>query len=268
MIKTNRTAIEYVINPDGTPGFNWAIITGCLHPCKDAYCYNTMKKTSPLNRFYKKNRERETGKFHIANPNEGMYPYGFDPTIYPHRLEEPKHRKKPSTIFVANGGDVLGEWIPKNIVDIILDIIRQCPQHTFIILTKNFGRLYEFEFPDNCWVGFSQTHSAGVWMVKIRAKVKFVSFEPLHSGFEYDPRNCESGQTDGYRRIAMHGVNWATIGAETGPREEQFRPHKDWIMALVKSAQDQGIPVFMKNNLAPVLFKREELIQELPDVKR
>ncbi len=267
-MKINRTAIEYVINPDGTQGYNWAIITGCLHPCKDAYCYNTMKKTSPLNRFYKKNRERETGKLHIAKPEDGMYPYGFDPTFYLHKLDEPKYRKKPSTIFVANGGDVLGEWIPTNIVNSILDIIRRCPQHTFIILTKNFGRLYEFEFPDNCWVGFSQTHSAEVHMDGIKAKVKFVSFEPLHSGYDYDPRNCESGQIDGYRRIAMHGVDWATIGAETGPREERFRPHKDWIMTLVKSAQDQGIPVFMKNNLAPVLFKREELIQEFPDVKR
>ncbi len=268
MIKINRTSIEYVINPDGTHGFNWAIVTGCLHPCRDMYCYNTMKKTSPLNRFYKKNRERETGELHFALPAEGLWPYGFDPTYYPYRLEEPMTRRKPSTIFVANGGDLFGKWIPDEVINCVLTVIRQSPQHTFIILTKNFGRLYEFEFPDNCWVGFSQTHSAEVHMEGIKSKVKFVSFEPLHSGFfRYDPRNCESGQTDGYWRIAMHGVNWIIIGRETGIREDRFKPHNDWVMTLVKSAQDQEIPVFMKNNLAPDMFKREELIQELPNAK-
>jgi len=267
-MKINRTAIEYVLNPDGTQGFNWSIITGCLHPCRDIYCYNTTKHTSPLNRFFKDNRKKETGELHFALPDEGLWPYGFDPTYYPYRLEEPMARKKSSTIFVANGGDILGKWIPDEVINYILTVIRDCPQHTFIILTKNFGRLYEFEFPDNCWVGFSQTHSAEVWMEKVRAKVKFVSFEPLHSGFGYDPRNCESGQTDGYRRIALHGVNWIILGKETGPREERFKPHKDWVMTLVKSAQDQGIPVFMKNNLAPEMFKKTELIQELPNVKR
>jgi len=156
-------------------------------------------------------------------------------------------------------------------------VIRDCPQHTFIILTKNFGRLYEFEFPDNCWVGFSQTHSAEVHMDGIKAKVKFVSFEPLHSGFDYDP-NCgmlcnndkemnlktETDRRTATGGLAMHGVDWIITGRETGDREDQFKPHKDWVMTLVKSAQDQGIPVFMKNNLAPELFKKEELIQELP----
>ena len=260
----NKTSIEYVINPDGTPGFNWPIITGCLHRCSKLYCYNTMKPSSPLNRFFKENRKKETGEMHFALPEEGQWPYGFDPTYYPYRLEEPMARKKAATIFVANGGDLFGKWVPDEVINYVLTVIRECPQHTFILLTKNFGRLYEFEFSDNCWVGFSETYSAEIWMEKIKAKTKFVSYEPLHSGYGMDWRNCGSGQKDGYRRIAMNEVSWIVIGAETGSRAELFRPKKDWVMTLVKSAQDRGIKVWMKNNLAPAVFDKSELIQELP----
>jgi protein gp37 len=260
--QVNRTAIEFVLNPDGTQGFNWPIITGCLHPCRNQYCYNTMKKTSPLNRFYKKNREKETGELHYALPAEGLWPYGFDPTYYPYRLEEPMARKKPSTIFVANGGDVFGKWIPEQAINCILTVIRDCPQHTFIILTKNFGRLYEFVFPDNCWVGFSQEYCSEVHMDGIKAKVKFVSFEPLHSGFDFDSRD-----PGGYRKIVMHGISWIILGKETGPREKEMKPKRDWIMTLVKSAHEQGISVWMKNNLAPSVLHNCNLIQELPNVR-
>lgn len=254
----NRTNIEYVINTDGSKGFNWAIITGCLHPCSKLYCYNTMKASSPLNRFYKKNRENETGEIHLAGPHE-MYPYGFDPTFYPYSLEQPMYRKKSATIFVANGGDLFGAWIPESWINQVLNVIRQCPQHTFILLTKNYGRLFEFEFPDNAWVGASWEWGDRGWfnMEGIKAKTRFVSFEPLHSGFEH-------GEPDCYRRYHFNGVSWIIIGRETGPRAEQFKPKRDWAMTLVKSAQDKGIPIWMKNNLAPKVLHKCNLIQELP----
>jgi len=265
----NRTAIEYVLNPDGTPGFNWGIITGCLHPCRELYCYNTMKHTSPLNRFYKKNREKETGEMRFATPDKGLWPYGFDPTYYPYRLEEPMCRKKPATIFVANGGDLFGEWVDDYIINCVLTVIWDCPQHTFILLTKNFDRLLKFEFPDNCWVGYSKPRSdlldnfeqkAFIDMQWIQAKTKFVSFEPLHGGFAFDDKNVP----DCYRRIDLKGVSWVVIGRESGPRAEQRKPKRDWIMTIVKSAQDQKIPIWMKNNLAPEVMHKCNLIQELP----
>ena len=33
----NRTNIEWVINSDGSRGFTWNVVTGCLHGC--SYCY-------------------------------------------------------------------------------------------------------------------------------------------------------------------------------------------------------------------------------------
>ena len=67
----------------------------------------------------------------------------------------------------------------------------------------------------------------------------------------------------------MYGLDWIVIGRETGPRAEEMKPKRDWVMTLVKSAQEkkmQGkrIPVWMKNNLAPAVFDKSELIQELP----
>jgi hypothetical protein len=63
-------------------------------------------------------------------------------------------------------------------------------------------------------------------------------------------------------------VNWIILGRETGPREERFAPKREWIIKLRKSAQLQGIPVWMKNNLAPGVFAKSELIQELPERKK
>lgn len=76
----NKTTIEWT-------DYTWNPITGCLHPCRYTYCYNTIKSTSFLNRFgskyklengyfvYEKDwKKRQTGKTHIAQKGE-IYPY-------------------------------------------------------------------------------------------------------------------------------------------------------------------------------------------------
>jgi len=53
-----------------------------------------------------------------------IYPYGYDPTFYPHRLEEPLRVKKPSKIFVVDTGDMFGNWIPEEWIEQILEVVR------------------------------------------------------------------------------------------------------------------------------------------------
>lgn len=40
------------------------------------------------------------------------YPYGFTPTFYRYRLDEPQKWKKPRNIFVCSMGDLFGDWVP------------------------------------------------------------------------------------------------------------------------------------------------------------
>src|SRR5271169_1957577 len=152
----NKTNIEWCT-------MSWNPVTGCFHLCRKTYCYNTIKSTSPLNRFGARYADqngvmlrepdwqnRETGKCHLAKQGE-IYPFGYDPTFYRHRLVEPEKMKAPQRIFVVDTGDLFGAWVPQEWITDVIDVTTRCPQHTFILLTKNPARYLEFNFPANCW---------------------------------------------------------------------------------------------------------------------
>lgn len=236
----NKTSIEWC-------DYTWNPITGCFHPCREIYCYNTMKTTSPLNRFgaryrnengnfiYERNwRKRQTGQCHIAQKGE-IYPYGYDPTFYPHRLEEPFRVKKPSKIFVVDTGDMFGNWIPEEWIEQILDVVKKCDWHIFQFLTKNPERLIKYKFPDNAWVGTSvnsdKDRKRAEIIKKARAKVKFLSIEPLLGPVTFD----------------LKGIDWIIIGAQTG--RNPVIPEREWIEEIIKTAEKYRISVFMKNNI-------------------
>lgn len=70
-------------------------------------------------------------------------------------FHEPKKLKKPSRILVVSMGDLFGEFIPDKWINKVLEVVKKCPQHTFLFLTKNPNRYYSFKFPDNTWIGAS-----------------------------------------------------------------------------------------------------------------
>lgn len=236
----NKTSIEWC-------DYTWNPITGCFHPCRNTYCYNTMKATSPLNRFgakyldvdgifkYEKDwRKRQTGKCHIARKGE-IYPYGYDPTFYPHRLDEPLKVKKQSKIFVVDTGDMFGNWIPEEWIKSIMEIVEKCNWHTFQFLTKNPERLIKYEFPENAWAGTSvnsdRDKNRAETIKKAKAKVKFLSIEPLLGPITFD----------------LKGIDWIIIGAQTG--KNPVKPDKKWIEVIVKQAQKLNISLFFKENI-------------------
>lgn len=236
----NRTSIEWC-------DYTWNPITGCLHPCRYVYCYNTMKATSPLNRFgarYRNRRgkivternwkKRQTGGTHIAKPGE-IYPYGYDPTFYPHRLNQPEKVKKPSKIFVVDTGDMFGEFIPEDWIRQIMDVVKKCPWHTFMFLTKNPGRMLAWKFPPNAWAGTTVTSNAdrarAQTIKKVRAGVRYLSIEPLLGRVSFD----------------LRGIQWIILGAQTGKNPK--RPERQWIDEILEKADRLKIPVFMKNNI-------------------
>lgn len=251
----NRTSIEWC-------DYTWNPITGCLHPCRGIYCYNTMKSTSPLNRFgaryrdksdsfrYEKNwKSRQTGECHIAEKGE-IYPYGYDPTFYPHRLSEPLKVKKPSKIFAVDAGDMFGNWVPEEWIEKILTVVKRCSWHTFQFLTKNPERLIKYDFPDNAWVGTSistdKDRKKADTIKKAKTVVKFLSIEPLLGPVRFD----------------MKGIDWIIIGAQTG--NNSVKPDRKWIDKLVKQARDLNIPLFFKENIRKY---SNFFIQEYPNIK-
>jgi protein gp37 len=226
----NKTKIEWC-------DYTWNPVTGCLHGCP--YCYARR----------------------IANRFTGgkAFPNGFAPTFHPDRLSEPSKIKSPSKIFVGSMADLFGEWNwvhkdsniesnGKGVINSVLYAVRNYPQHTFIFLTKNPKRYKEFVFPENAWLGTTAENMQKakekipeLWSA--RAKVKFVSFEPM-----LEP--LKIGISPGY-------IDWFIVGAQTG--QKAIKPKPEWIESLIEQCRTSNTPLFLKDNL-----KWPEEIKEWP----
>ena len=235
----NKTKIEWC-------DYTWNPVTGCLNNC--SYCYA------------RKIAERFRGS--------KAFPNGFEPTFYPKRLREPYALQKPSKIFVCSMGELFGEWIvdrkgatplpehfaPQLILEQVLGVAQSNPQHTFIFLTKCPQNLSRWNpWPDNAWVGVSATNAdqfleAICGLVMVKAKVRFISFEPL---LEFIPVIG-----------VVNFLDWLIIGAQTQP----YRPPRlEWVLEIVEAADRAGIPVFLKDNIKPLMG--DNLRQEFPRIK-
>ena len=174
----------------------------------------------------------------------------FSPTFHPNMFKRVIENKRPiryATNFMGDTSYAKIEWMRK-----ILGVVEQCPQHRFYFLTKHPDKLQDYEFPDNAWVGVTVNEMADEWRIeelkKIKAKVKFISFEPIYE------------QLDIELDMLRDNVSWVVIGAKTGRHPEQ--PKRKWVTKLIIKAKFLKIPVFLKPNLEGY----EELIQEFPDV--
>ncbi len=191
----NKTKIEWVVNPDGTPGYTWNPITGCLNNCE--YCY---------------------GKTLAKRFNNSSY----KPAYHPERYAEPFKLKKHSTIFVGSVCDMFGDWIDKNEVNKIKFDIR----HNYLLLTKNPKRYQDYipnlrnhEYYNIFWRGISlddtineenqQRMEDYLQYIKNNRTHSFVSLEPLLC-YDY---NVLMFNRNFYDLIAR--VNWIIIGALT-----------------------------------------------------
>lgn len=139
----------------------WDPVEGCKHNCK--YCYARREVT------------RKYGD--------------FEPRFFEDRLMEP-FDVDPSSIFVNHLCDILGDWVPVTWINKVLDVCYLLPEHTFLWMTKNPQRYYDFVFPSNCVLGVT-IESPGKWnraeiMSGIKGR-KMASCEPLQGNFKgYD----------------------------------------------------------------------------------
>jgi len=200
----NKTKIEWT-------NYTWNPIVGCKNNC--SYCY-----AKRLNDRFK------------------WIPDWTKPKFYYDRLND-KMPKKPSKIFVCSMADLFGDWVEKSIIENILIVVGQNPQHTFQFLTKNPKRYLEFIFPKNCWLGITidGTESKTEQWNKSRYlkmsgdNYKFISFEPLLGEIDKGVIKC------------LPEFNLVIVGAMSGTGA--IKPKQEWI----KSIKHRNI--FYKNNI-------------------
>jgi len=82
-------------------------------------------------------------------------------------------------------------------------------------------------------------------MNQVEAKVKFLSLEPLLERIISEIiRDAEA--------LQKVGINWIICGQQT-PIRPSTQPKIEWIRDIVEAADRAGIPVFLKENLYPLI---------------
>lgn len=215
--------------------YSWNPVSGCKHGC--SYCY--LKR---------------------------MERFGFDmtPAFHPKRLQEPMKIKKPSKFLVCSSGDLFGKWVPDKWIWEVFEIIRACPQHTFLLLTKNPSRYRCFDFPQNCWVGTTvdgteKTIANAHGLVNALTNngshpctnLAFVSFEPLLEDV-WEKYSCLNGE------LLFEHLDWIIIGADSNRGAK--KPEQKWADKLIDQAEKYGTRVWVKDN-----FKYPHLFKEFPE---
>jgi len=160
--------------------------------------------------------------------------------------------KSGSKVFVGSTMELFGDWIEPSWVRLTMERVGAHPELTFIFLTKQPQNLFHWSpFPENCWVGVSATtddmlSSAILYLHNIKAKTKYISFEPL----------LEPMKDLSFTLKYSHIADWVIIGAQT-PRSEKTFPKWEWVKEIIEAADIASIPVFLKPNLGLLEYNCE-----------
>lgn len=157
-------------------------------------------------------------------------------------LDKPLKVGKPTTWAVWN--DLFHPAVPLEFQNRVFSVIRNCPQHTFQILTKRADQMAMMEYacgiPElpNLWLGVTVENQATAderipLLLQTPAAVRFVSCEPLLSEIDLSSLHC--------------GLSWCIIGAESGPGARPM--DENWVRRLVIQCRQYKIPVFYKQKM-------------------
>jgi len=222
--------IEWLRSADGRPGYTINPVRG---RCPNPDC--PLGESCYARRLYKRFKWNPEIRFDLAVANALA------------------KIKKPSRIFWGSTMELFGDWINPEWMRLIMEATKRHSEHTHIFLTKQPQNLIKWSpFPDNYWVGVSATNNqmyreAIYNLAHIKAKVKYISFEPLLENIKVNTFN--------------DFINWVIIGACT-PYSVKTAPKIEWVREIVEAADKAEIPVFQKNNLRTLLG--DNLRQEFP----
>jgi hypothetical protein len=210
---------------------SYSTIAGCRHPCQ-CYCW----------------AHDETLRF------PKIYPHGFNnPVFRPRMLSAPSNTLVPAEAAVDGRfknvssnfmSDMFGAWVLADWIEATLAVERANPQWNFLHLTKFPGRLLEFDFSPNMWIGTSVDRQQRVENVErvfaqLREKypslILWLSIEPFLERLKF-------------QRLKL--FNFIAIGgAARSMRTPEFRPPHRWIHEFLAQAYAEGCSVFEKTNL-------------------
>lgn len=228
----------------------WNPVTGCTEisaGCKNCYAARMSKRLAGR------------AGYTVDNP--------FKVTLHPDRLEQPLRWKKPSRIFVCSMADLFHGDVPMGYISRVFSIVRRCPQHTFLFLTKRPARMRDAvdlfvsdaDLP-NLWLGVTAENQDAAderipLLLATPAAKRFVSIEPMLGAVDLKMGNCSHCQKRGNQfhlthscevcgRVGGKNLDWVICGGESGPGARPMHPA--WARSLRDQCEEAGVPFFFK----------------------
>ena len=198
----------------------WNPVTGCLkvsQGCKHCYAERMAKRLKAMG------TER--------------YRNGFQPTLQDDLIDLPRQWKRPRVIFVNSMSDLFQDAVPDDFIRQVFATMKDCPQHTFQILTKRSERLRAMgatlTWPRNVWMGVSVEDSGVIGRVHdlaaVPAQVRFLSCEPLIGPLE---------------NLPLEAIHWVIVGGESGPGARLMRAQ--WVESIHDQCRVADVAFFFK----------------------
>jgi protein gp37 len=198
----------------------WNPVTGCTkisQGCKHCYAERMAKRLTAM--------------------GSNRYLNGFEVTLHPDLLDVPRGWRQPRVVFVNSMSDLFHDDIPLAYIQRVFATMRDCPHHTFQVLTKRSERLAklapQLPWPPNVWMGVSVEDACVLDRVhdlqRVPAAVRFLSLEPLIGPLDALP---------------LEGIHWAIVGGESGPKARPMR--KEWVTSIFRQCRAARVPFFFK----------------------
>jgi protein gp37 len=198
----------------------WNPVTGCVkisQGCKHCYAERMAKRLNAMGAV--------------------RYVDGFRPTLHDDLIDAPRKWKRPRLIFVNSMSDLFQDAVPSDFIRRVFDTMRDCPQHTFQILTKRSDRVRQLgqslPWPSNVWMGVSVEDSRVTDRITdlaaVPAQVRFLSCEPL------------IGPLD---NLLLDHIHWVIVGGESGPQARPMR--REWVESIQRQCARAGVAFFFK----------------------
>ena len=184
-----------------------------------------------------KNCYAEKLSYRLQKMGQYNYRNGFKLTLHKNALEIPLKWKKPRIIFVNSMSDLFHKEVPISFIKKVFEVMNNSPQHQFQILTKRAERLEEIssnlEWTNNIWMGVSVENKNYKHrienLLKTKAKIKFLSLEPLLGPLP---------------RLKLKGIDWVIVGGESGPKARPIKA--EWVTQIRDQCLKKKTPFFFK----------------------
>jgi len=166
------------------------------------------------------------------------------------RLNLPLRRKKPTAWAVWS--DFFHGEITDADRQAAFAVMRACPQHVFLVLTKRAHALRDLRaVPANCWLGVTVTNQAEAdahvpQLLTADARVHFLSVEPMLGPVDLTAVRSWLRQEEDL--VLLRGlaprIEWVICGGESGAGARTMNP--GWAHALRAQCHWYDVPFFFK----------------------